>query len=711
MHKSVSGKLHILNLEDDRNDSELIYAELAGEWPQAELVRVETHADFITALAQGGFDLILSDYNLLGFDGLSALELAKTLAPDLPFIFVSGEIGEERAIACLKQGAEDYVLKHNLAKLPLVMRRALNETRERQARLQAEKTLQRNEQRFRTLTLATSQVVWTTNAKGEVYEDLPLWRAYTGQSEYDARGMGWSNAIHRDDIDRVMATWITAVRSRSIYNIEHRIRRHDGEFRHFNVRGVPIIDQDGNVREWIGTCTDITDQKHSQDLIWRQANFDPLTELPNRQMFYARLAQEIVKSNRTCLPLAMLLIDLDEFKEVNDTLGHDKGDMLLQAATHRITECIQESNTLARLGGDEFIVILPQLGDIHHADDLAQRILNRMTEPFALGNELAHISVSIGITLYPNDATEIRSLMKNADQAMYLSKDLGRNCVSHYTPKLQETAQKRLQLTNDLREALAVNQFQVYYQPIIELATGSIHKAEALIRWFHPERGEISPAEFIPVAEATGLINEIGFFVFQQAARQVKKWQQQFNPSFQISVNRSPAEFHDLYATQHATCEQFLLALDLSGRSLVYEITEGILLNNDSRVANTFKHFKDANIQIALDDFGTGYSSLSYLKKFDIDYLKIDKSFINNLTENTYDMALCEAIIVMAHKLGLKVIAEGIETEQQHKIITDFGCDYAQGYFFSKPVPAEIFEKIAGDKNHILKPQHRILSV
>lgn len=225
MHKSVGGKLHILNLEDDINDSELIHAELAGEWPQAELVRVETHADFITALAQGGFDLILSDYNLLGFDGLSALELAKTLAPDLPFIFVSGEIGEERAIACLKQGAEDYVLKHNLAKLPLVMRRALNETRERQARLQAEKTLQRNEQRFRTLTLATSQVVWTTNAKGEVYEDLPLWRAYTGQSEYDARGMGWSNAIHRDDIDRVMATWITAVRSRSIYNIEHRLVR------------------------------------------------------------------------------------------------------------------------------------------------------------------------------------------------------------------------------------------------------------------------------------------------------------------------------------------------------------------------------------------------------------------------------------------------------------------------------------------------------
>jgi len=694
MSTQGAGQLRILNLEDDCNDSELIQAELAGEWPQAELVRVETRTDFIAALLSGCFDLILSDYNLPDFDGLSALALAKAQAPELPFIFVSGEIGEERAIACLKQGAEDYVLKHNLAKLPLVMNRALSEARERQARQQAENALQKNEQRFRTLTLATSQIVWTTNAKGEVHEGLPLWRAYTGQSEEEVKGMGWCNAVHCDDSNRVMEAWLTAVCNRTVYDIEYRIRRYDGEFHHFNVRGVPIIDEDGQLHEWIGTCTDITDQKKSQELIWRQANFDTLTGLPNRQMFYDRLAQEIVKSNRTRLPLAMLLIDLDEFKDVNDTLGHDKGDILLQATTQRIAECIQDSDTLARLGGDEFIVILPQLSDIHHADDIAQKILSRMTEPFTLTNELAHVTVSIGITLYPNDATETRSLMKSADQAMYLSKDLGRNRFSHFTPELQETALKRLQLTNDLREALAANQFQVYYQPIIELATGRIHKAEALIRWYHPEKGIVNPEDFIPIAESTGLINDIGFWVFQQAARQVKLWQQQFNSNFQISVNRSPAEFHHLYATQHLLCDQFLLELGLPGQSLVYEITEGILLNNNSRVRATFRNFRDAKIQIALDDFGTGYSSLSYLKKFDIDYLKIDKSFINNVTENSEDQALCEAIIVMAHKLGHKVIAEGIETEQQRKIIMEFGCDYAQGYLFSKPVPPEAFEKM-----------------
>lgn len=703
MNKPRAGQLRILNLEDDPNDSELILAELLCEWPHAEIVRVETCADFIAALAQGGFDLILSDYNLPDFDGPSALALAKAEVPEVPFIFVSGEIGEERAIECLKQGAEDYVLKHNLDKLPLVMHRALNETRERQARQKAEHTLQKNEQRFRTLTLATSQIVWTTNANGEVHEDLPLWQAFTGQSEDDAKGMGWCSAVHPDDLDRVRAAWSIAICNQSAYEIEHRIRRYDGEYRDFSVRGVPIIDQDGLVLEWIGTCTDITDQKHSQALIWRQANFDPLTELPNRQMFYDRLAQEIVQSNRTDLPLALLLIDLDEFKEVNDTLGHDKGDLLLQATTHRIAECIGENDTLARLGGDEFIVILPQLSDIHHAEDVAQQILNRMTEPFPLANELAHVSVSIGITQYPNDATETRSLMKCADQAMYLSKNLGRNRFSHYRPELQETAQKRLRLTNDLRKALAANQFQVYYQPIVELATGSIHKAEALIRWFHPEKGVVSPAEFIPIAEVTGLINDIGFWVFQQAARQVKHWQQQINPDFQISVNRSPAEFYHMHANKHAPCNQFLQELGLLGQSIVYEITEGILLNNNSRVRATFKHFSDANIQVALDDFGTGYSSLSYLKKFDINYLKIDKSFIDHLTENTHDLALCEAIIVMAHNLGLKVIAEGIETEQQLKIITEFGCDYAQGYLFSKPVPPEIFEEIDGVKNIKIK--------
>jgi diguanylate cyclase (GGDEF)-like protein/PAS domain S-box-containing protein len=455
-----------------------------------------------------------------------------------------------------------------------------------------------------------------------------------------------------------------------------------------------IRNEAGSVYRYVALFTDITEKKQSDELIWRQANFDMLTELPNRQMFSDRLKQEIMKSERAHLPLALLLIDLDEFKEVNDTLGHAMGDILLQEAALRIADCVRATDTVARLGGDEFTVVLSQLADNTRAEDIAQKILAKLAEPYHLGSKVTYISASIGITLYPNDATDIESLIKNADQAMYLSKSQGRNRFSYFTPALQEMAQKRLGLTNDLRGALAANQFQVYYQPIVELATGSIHKAEALIRWHHPERGMVSPAEFIPLAEETGLIVEIGFWVFKEAVHQVSHWKKLFNEAFQISVNRSPVQFQNHLGLNYLPIITYLDELQLSGRSIVFEITEGLLLDAHSGVTDTLIKFRDEGIQVALDDFGTGYSALSYLKKFDIDYLKIDKSFVDHMATDASDLALCEAIIVMAHKLGLKVIAEGVETEAQRRLLADSGCDYAQGYLFSKPVPPEEFEKL-----------------
>jgi diguanylate cyclase (GGDEF)-like protein/PAS domain S-box-containing protein len=455
-----------------------------------------------------------------------------------------------------------------------------------------------------------------------------------------------------------------------------------------------IRNEAGSVYRYVALFTDITEKKQSDELIWRQANFDMLTELPNRQMFSDRLKQEIMKSERAHLPLALLLIDLDEFKEVNDTLGHAMGDILLQEAALRIADCVRATDTVARLGGDEFTVVLSQLADNTRAEDIAQKILAKLAEPYHLGSKVTYISASIGITLYPNDATDIESLIKNADQAMYLSKSHGRNRFSYFTPALQEMAQKRLGLTNDLRGALAANQFQVYYQPIVELATGNIHKAEALIRWHHPERGMVSPAEFIPLAEETGLIVEIGFWVFKEAVHQVSHWKKLFNEAFQISVNRSPAQFQNHLGLNYLPIITYLDELQLSGRSIVFEITEGLLLDAHSGVTDTLIKFRDEGIQVALDDFGTGYSALSYLKKFDIDYLKIDKSFVDHMATDASDLALCEAIIVMAHKLGLKVIAEGVETEAQRRLLADSGCDYAQGYLFSKPVPPEEFEKL-----------------
>lgn len=438
----------------------------------------------------------------------------------------------------------------------------------------------------------------------------------------------------------------------------------------------------------------------SRAQLWKQANFDTLTDLPNRDMFQERLRQEVSNSSRSGRPMALLLIDLDRFKEVNDTLGHDMGDILLQEAARRIVGCVRGSDTVSRLGGDEFTVVLTQLAHASHVDDIARKIIVRLAEPFQLRGEVTHVSASIGITLYPNDAVDIDDLMKNADQAMYAAKSDGRNCYSYFTASLQETAQKRLRLSNDLRTALAGGQFRVYFQPIIELSTGRVNKAEALLRWMHPVHGMVSPLEFIPLAEETRLIIDIGRWVRNDSAAWCKHWNDICPGGFQVSINKSPVEFMDEGdGSSIATFLNDLRAQELTGKNFVFEITEGLLLHADSTVKKKLLVLRDAGIQVAIDDFGTGYSALSYLKKFDIDYLKIDQSFVHNLEHDSDDMVLCEAIIVMAHKLGLQVIAEGVETAQQRDLLIGVNCDYAQGYLYSRPVPPEEFEIWLKDAN------------
>ena len=482
------------------------------------------------------------------------------------------------------------------------------------------------------------------------------------------------------------------------------LHRDDHEFP-VELAVVPIKAKDKY--EFSAFIRDITKQKESEELIWNQANFDTLTGLPNRHMFHDRLAQDIRKAHRAGLKTALLFIDLDKFKEINDTLGHSMGDILLQEAARRIGGCVRETDTVARLGGDEFTVILAELDDTGSIDRITGNILQSLAKPFLLDDETAYVSASIGVTLYPDDATEIEELLKNADQAMYVAKNKGRNRFDYFTPAMQQAAQARLQLTNELRGALAASQFRVYYQPIVELATGRINKAEALIRWQHPERGMISPAQFIPLAEETGLIVEIGNWVFKESARQLKHWETLYSSAFQVSVNMSPAQYAGLQVSVNLSPVQFsnsdcvcktwcayLRELGLTTHSLVIEITEGLLLNAEIGVTNKLLGFRAAGMQVAIDDFGTGYSSLAYLKKFDIDYLKIDQSFVRDLVTDPNDRALSEAIIVMAHKLGLKVIAEGVETEAQRALLAQAGCDYAQGYLFSRPVPADEFEEL-----------------
>ena len=352
---------------------------------------------------------------------------------------------------------------------------------------------------------------------------------------------------------------------------------------------------------------------------------------------------------------------------------------------------MRDSDSVARLGGDEFTVILPSLSNVSDIGQIAQNILDTLARPFTLGEDQAYVSASVGITVYPDDAESIEDLLKNADQAMYAAKRAGRNRYSYFTPAMQDAANERMRLVRDLHHASLAGEFSVYYQPIVELATGHIHKAEALLRWKHPQHGFISPAVFIPIAEDTGIIHVIGNLVFEESAQCLKRWRDRYDSKFQISINKSPVQFR---AENHVH-EKWIHRLKeegLTGDGIVIEITEGLLLHADTSINAKLLAFRDAGIQVAIDDFGTGYSSLSYLKKFDIDYLKIDQSFVRNLGTDESDLALSEAIIVMAHKLGLKVIAEGVETAQQRDILKRIGCNYAQGYLYSKPVPSDQFE-------------------
>ena len=482
------------------------------------------------------------------------------------------------------------------------------------------------------------------------------------------------------------------IESGEVYRSEMECVRQDGSHLWVDMSGV-MLDAKNKISLW--SFIDITERKRAEALIENQANYDQLTQLPNRRLFHDRLEQAIKKAYRENLRTVLLLIDLDRFKEVNDALGHNIGDLLLIDAGTRIRACVREYDTVARLGGDEFTVILSDMADAADIGRIAQNIIDDLTRPFIIQGRESYLSASIGITVSPDDATTVTDLIRNADQAMYKAKEGGRGRFQFFTKAMQQASELRAQLGSDLRRALELNQLQVYYQPIVELATGHISKAESLLRWQHPERGMVSPAVFIPIAEETGTIQDIGDWVFIQAVQEVKKLTATIDAHFQISVNKSPVQFNN-DGLLHGHWLDQLDASGLPGSCIVVEITEGLLMNDSSSVSDRLLRFRDAGIQVAIDDFGTGYSALSYLKKFDIDYLKIDQSFIRNLAPDADDFVLCEAIVVMAHRLGIKVIAEGVETEQQRDLLIQIGCDYGQGYLFSKPLPAAAFEKLLG---------------
>ena len=453
-----------------------------------------------------------------------------------------------------------------------------------------------------------------------------------------------------------------------------------------------IDDHDGKPIGCASLVLDVTDQKHAEEMIWKQAHFDSLTGLPNRDMFNTRMEEEIKRAQRYGKRIALLYLDLDRFKDVNDNLGHHTGDALLVEAARRLKACVRTTDMVARMGGDEFVIIAGEIERSGAIEGITYAIQRALTEPFVVDSERIHMTTSIGVTFYPDDGTDVSVLQRNADQSMYAAKALGRNRVHYFEPAMHESGKTRMTLINDMRSALADEQLHLVYQPIVNLATGNVEKAEALLRWTHPTRGLVSPVDFVPLAEETGMIVDIGNWVFFEAARQAASWRKAFRPDFQVSVNTSPVQYRDENLPLQSWLGH-LGELGLPGKAVVIEITEGLLMSSHVSVSEKLLAFRDRGIQVAIDDFGTGYSSLAYLKKFDIDYLKIDRSFVSTLSAGSDELALCEAVIVMAHKLKLKVIAEGVETDDQRRLLEAAGCDFAQGYVFSRPVPADRFEQ------------------
>jgi len=544
---------------------------------------------------------------------------------------------------------------------------------------------------------ASDEAIVVTDAENHVIAVNPAFTRVTGYSLDDVRGRNPKllAAGHTPKAE-YRAMWhslaTTGQWQGEIWN-----RRKDGEEYAEWLTINTLRNAQGEVYRHIGMFADITEKKRTAELVWRQANYDSLTGLPNRNLFYDRLHQDIRKLHRTKLLLALLFIDLDRFKEVNDAYGHDAGDLLLKETAARIAACVRDSDTVSRLSGDEFTVVLPGLADISRVEQVAKDIVETLAQPFHLGQNIAYVSASVGIALYPTDAEDAEALLKSADQAMYAAKEHGRNGFSYFTDSMQSGAQVRRQLAASLRNAMAQDEFEIFFQPIVDMRSGRVVKAEALLRWHHPEHGLILPAAFIPLAEEIGLIGEIGDWVFRESARIAKAWSNELSPSalvcpIQISVNKSPRQFRGERGASGWL--GYLDKIGLPSNLMAIEITEGLLLDDNADVTRRLDEFRDAGIQVALDDFGTGYSAMSYLNKFRVDYVKIDQSFVQGVSTDGSDRAIVEAIVAMAHKLGLKVIAEGVETEAQRDFLLSIACDYAQGFLFAKPMPQIEFEAV-----------------
>ncbi|MGB8956480.1 MAG: EAL domain-containing protein [Tumebacillaceae bacterium] len=550
-----------------------------------------------------------------------------------------------------------------------------------------------SEQRYASLFMHNPDPVYSFDLKG-IYQTVNLAcerMAGYPLEEFMGKPFWWN--LPEYERARALEQFDRATKGESV-SLEVVMKHSSGEDLYLYVTNIPMIVGNEVVGVY-GMTKDITERKKAERIINHMAYHDVLTNLPNRRLFKDRLTEELERTHEAGGQLAVMFLDLDRFKIINDTLGHDMGDRLLQLVAKRIHSCARPNDTVARMGGDEFTILLPDVEGEEEPTQVAQSLLNSLKESFTLEGHEFHITTSIGIAVYPNDGPDADAIMKNADTAMYRAKESGKNQFRLYNALMNDQAFNRLTMENDLRKALERGEFVAYYQPQLNLDTGEIIGMEALVRWKHPERGLVSPAQFIPLAEETGLIVQIDDWVMRTACEQNKRWQEQGFRPLRVAVNLSTQQFQQSNLVERVA--KVLEDTGLDPRYLELEITESIAMFNVERVIITLHELAKLGVEIAIDDFGTGYSSLVYLKNFPIHRLKIDQSFVRDITTDHGDAAIVATIIAMSHSMNLDVIAEGVETPEQLKFLHEQKCHEMQGYLFSGPVPAERFEQFLRD--------------
>ncbi len=539
---------------------------------------------------------------------------------------------------------------------------------------------------------ATSEAVLIADHEFRVTAINPAFTTITGYDADDIVGKIPHLEDSRAGDDPLYAQMWRAIEDHDQWEGEFWNRRKNGEEYAVRASISSIKDEDGKIQRYAALINDITERKQTDERIRFQANYDSLTGLPNRSLFLDQLDQAFDRVKRTNKKIALMFVDLDRFKWINDTLGHDAGDDLLLQVADRMKNCVRRVDTVARLGGDEFTIIMQDVDEEKHTRLVAEKVIEALSEPFRLKDKEANIGASIGISIGPSDAENTTTLLCNADLAMYAAKKAGRNTYKFFTPDMNEEAQARLEMENDLRHAIDRDELLVYYQPIVDLKTGRVSAAEALIRWRHPKRGLVSPVEFIPLAEETGLIGPIGEFVLIASCVRIKAWHDAGHKDLTVSVNLSSRQLRQGLSTE--VISEILDFTNVSAEHLAFEITESQMMEDIQGSIEWLNEIKGLGVRLSIDDFGTGYSSLSYLRKFPIDTLKIDKSFVHDMTFNADDASLVEAITAMARSLKLRVIAEGVETREQLDHLRALGCDLIQGYYFSKPLQPDEFERL-----------------